>query len=81
MDAETKQINQLYDDFLISQRRDLAVELGRLLIEKKKKIKYGRWLAYIENELLFSDTTAQSFMNRFRHRPSGERTGKAWLKL
>ena len=81
MDAETKKINLVYNDFIMTERKDLAAECGRLLIEKKKKIKRGMWLTYIKNELIFSKITAQRLMNRYRTRPDDERTGAAWIKL
>ena len=47
---------------------DKAIQIGRLLIEQKKKLKHGNFLPWIKNNLPFSDRTARNYMKIFENK-------------
>jgi hypothetical protein len=46
-----------------------AVEAGKLLIEAKKLVGHGGWLAWVKENCAFSDRTAQGYMRLATHMP------------
>ncbi|MEA3307235.1 MAG: DUF3102 domain-containing protein [Elusimicrobiota bacterium] len=42
-----------------------GIEIGRLLQEQRKELKYGKWLPWIKSNLSFSDQTARNYMKLY----------------
>lgn len=63
-----QQIISLHNGIVIAMRRTVAdaIEIGKLLSEKKAELDHGDFLPWIERELPFSEATAQRYMQVFR---------------
>jgi hypothetical protein len=63
-----QKIIALHEGIVSAMHRSVsdAIEIGRLLEEKKKDLGHGAFLPWIEHELPFSETTAQRYMQVFR---------------
>ena len=59
-------------------------EIGRLLCEAKESVPRGEWGAWLENNVAYSDSTAQNFMKIYRELSDGQvdmLTGKTQAEL
>lgn len=59
-------------------------EIGRLLCEAKETVPRGEWGAWLENNVAYSDSTAQNFMRIYRELSDGQvdmLTGKTQAEL
>ena len=65
-----QRINSLHESLKALMQRGIeqALEIGRLLTEKKSKLKHGELGAWIRNNLIFSERTAQRYMSLFDNR-------------
>lgn len=68
-EAELAELNKLSDEQLTIeskiyylQRGLMTIELGKRLIVMKRRLGYGEWLNWLENNFKLSDRTAQRFM-------------------
>lgn len=64
------EINRLHDEIVEGGKIFLAkaTYLGGLLTEQKYKLGHGKWLPWVEQNLLFSPRTASSYMRLFANR-------------
>jgi DNA-directed RNA polymerase specialized sigma24 family protein len=62
--ASARKVNRLHKERkgLKQQRRELAEEIGKELIEVKAALPHGEFGTWIENNCLFTERTAQSYM-------------------
>lgn len=49
-----------------------AIEIGRRLVEAKAQVGHGNWGAYLENEVQFSQSTANNLMRIYEEYGSGQ---------
>ena len=63
-------INSLHEGLraLLQRGIEQALEIGKLLTEKKSELKHGELGAWIRNNLIFSERTAQRYMSLFDNR-------------
>ncbi len=65
-----QRINSLHESLKALMQRGIeqALEIGRLLTEKKSKLKHGELGPWIQANLIFSVRTAQRYINLFENR-------------
>lgn len=63
-ELQTQTLETLTAEILILKRQTAAniIEIGKRLIEAKKLVGHGNWLAYLEEKVQFSRYTASRFM-------------------
>lgn len=65
-----EEINKLHND-ISSGMKDLidkAVQIGKLLSQKKKKVKHGEWIPWVKDNLVFNERQAQKYMQLYEKR-------------
>jgi DUF3102 family protein len=64
------EINRLHGEVqsLATGALDRAIRIGGLLCSVKSPLGHGRWLSWLENNVSFSERTAQNYMGVFRRR-------------
>jgi hypothetical protein len=45
-----------------------AIEIGRLLTERKAELAHGEWISWVESNLTFNDSQARKYMRVYRNR-------------
>lgn len=70
VDANTKLIAQLHDDIIgcLTIGLEKALQIGELLFEQKKRIRYGSFTRWAAEYLPFNIRTAQNYMNLYKCR-------------
>ena len=71
IDTNTAQkINAIHQELTIIARKgiDMAIEIGRLLIEKKAELSHGEFGIWIKDNLIFTDRTARNYMRLFENK-------------
>ncbi len=72
---EADRINELHAGIEATLNKTIAdaIEVGRLLMEAKANVKHGEFTTWINNNLTFTDRTAQRYMKLYdnRHRLEG----------
>jgi len=65
-----QRINSLHEGLkaLLQRGIEQALEIGKLLTEKKSELKHGQLGQWIRDNLIFSERTAQRYMNLFDNR-------------
>jgi len=65
-----QEINTLHKglESLLHQSIDIALQIGELLTAKKAELKHGEFGPWIKDNLIFSNRTAQRYMNLFENR-------------
>lgn len=63
-ELQTQTLETLTAEILILKRQTAAniIEIGKRLIEAKKMVGHGNWLAYLREKVQFSERTARNFM-------------------
>lgn len=63
-ELQTQTLETLTAEILILKRQTAAniIEIGKRLIEAKKLVGHGNWLAYLREQVQFSERTARNFM-------------------
>ena len=66
-----QRINSLHEGLkaLLQRGIEQALEIGKLLTEKKSELKHGQLGQWIRDNLIFSERTAQRYMNLFETDP------------
>ena len=64
------EINRLHDELqsLATGALDRAIRSGELLCSVKSALGHGRWLSWLEDNVSFSERTAQNYMGVFQKR-------------
>lgn len=59
-----EKINELHKELngLFAQSIDKAIEIGKLLTEKKDELQHGEFIPWIKKNLVFTDRTARNYM-------------------
>lgn len=65
-----KKINELHDSLMGQLKRTIetAIEIGQLLTEKKAELKHGEFGQWIQDNLVFTDRTAQRYIKLFENK-------------
>jgi hypothetical protein len=67
---EAETINTLHKQLegIFHKGIEIAVEIGRMLADKKKELKHGEFGPWIKENLVFTDRTARNYMNLHENR-------------
>ena len=68
--STVEEINRLHEEVqsLATDALDRAIRIGELLCSVKSALGHGRWLSWLEDNVSFSERTAQNYMRVFQKR-------------